>query len=445
MYKISKYNIILADGQELLLFNSMQGLDSVCRVTADNADDVRKILEEETLSELNDDIRNVLYQKGYIIHEKDDEECKLEEKYISMMTNRMLRLIILPTEQCNFRCKYCYEDFKRGEMSLKTQNSIVKFVQKNIQYFEGLRVSWFGGEPLLGMDVIRYLSNEFIRICKHTKRKYVSDMTTNGYLLSEKVLRELLQYKVCEYQITIDGLREVHNLKKPLTNGGETFDVVINNLTDIKKNIKTQMFKILIRNNVTRDAVEDMNELTKYFRDLFGNDGRFSFFFRAAGDWGGKNRINEIKRIEDYEICDVYNNLINSENDLCVDIYKTFYGLGGCVCYAAFQSMFVIDSEGGLRKCTCGLDNDDYRIGHMSEKGELVLDDEKHRRWIGNIVRFSDKCCGCKFLPMCFGATCPRSNMYERTDDNDIKCPTEWKYIQQTLKLLEKGNTFTKI
>lgn len=54
--------------------------------------------------------------------------------------------------------------------------------------------------------------------------------------------------------------------------------------------LRTQMFKILIRNKVIRD-------------------------------WDGKNRINEIKRIEDYEICDVYNNLINSENDLFV-VYK---------------------------------------------------------------------------------------------------------------------------
>lgn len=445
MCKISKYNIILTDGEELLLFNSMQGLNSLCRVSANSANNVRKILEEEALSEIDDDIKDVLYQKGYIISDNSDEECQLEEKYVRLMSNRMLRLIILPTEQCNFRCKYCYEDFKRGKMSLQTQKSIIKYVQKNIQYFEGVRISWFGGEPLLGMDVIRYLSNELIKICKHTKRKYVSDMTTNGYLLSEEVFRELLQYKVFEYQITIDGLRDVHNSKKPLANGGETFDVVINNLIRIKENVGTKMFRILIRHNVTRDAVEDMGEFTKYFYDLFGNDNRFSFFFRAAGDWGGKNKINEIKRIEDYEICDVYNNLINSKDDLCVDIYNSFYGLGGCVCYAAFQNMFVIDSEGCLRKCTCGLDNMDYRIGYVSEKGELILDDEKHRRWIGNTVRFSDKCNNCKFMPMCFGAACPRSNMVERINDNDIKCPTEWKYMLQTLKLLEKRNTITKI
>ena len=30
------------------------------------------------------------------------------------LTTRRLHLILLPTEQCNFRCKYCYEDFQHG-------------------------------------------------------------------------------------------------------------------------------------------------------------------------------------------------------------------------------------------------------------------------------------------------------------------------------------------
>ncbi len=36
------------------------------------------------------------------------------------LTNHHLGLILMPTEQCNFRCTYCYEDFAIGKMSKST-------------------------------------------------------------------------------------------------------------------------------------------------------------------------------------------------------------------------------------------------------------------------------------------------------------------------------------
>jgi molybdenum cofactor biosynthesis enzyme MoaA len=37
----------------------------------------------------------------------------------STLSNRIQQLILLPTERCNFRCTYCYEDFVLGRMSTK--------------------------------------------------------------------------------------------------------------------------------------------------------------------------------------------------------------------------------------------------------------------------------------------------------------------------------------
>ena len=42
-------------------------------------------------------------------------------------------------------------------MSEETQNAIISYVKKQIQNYDGLRISWFGGEPLLRMDIIRRL------------------------------------------------------------------------------------------------------------------------------------------------------------------------------------------------------------------------------------------------------------------------------------------------
>lgn len=79
----------------------------------------------------------------------------------------------------------------------------------------GKKFNWYhSGEPLLAMDIIESMSVRIMEICKKAKRKYISDITTNGYLLSLDVFRKLLDLNVIEYQITIDGPKEIHDAKK---------------------------------------------------------------------------------------------------------------------------------------------------------------------------------------------------------------------------------------
>lgn len=46
------------------------------------------------------------------------------------IASNILRLILLPTEQCCFRCDYCYENFELGKMTPALQQAIIKLVEK---------------------------------------------------------------------------------------------------------------------------------------------------------------------------------------------------------------------------------------------------------------------------------------------------------------------------
>jgi len=61
----------------------------------------------------------------------------------SFSPNRQ-ELIIMPTEKCNFRCSYCYEDFKIGSMPNWLIESIKKFISHRVKSIEDLSLSWFG-------------------------------------------------------------------------------------------------------------------------------------------------------------------------------------------------------------------------------------------------------------------------------------------------------------
>ncbi|MEW6456917.1 MAG: radical SAM protein [Acidobacteriota bacterium] len=146
----------------------------------------------------------------------------------------MIGIQILPTLGCNFQCIYCYKSSQSNTrfMSKEVMDAIVTYVKKTIKpTTKHLSVSWYGGEPLLAMKQIEYLSSSFIDICnKNNINEYFSHITTNGYLLTRKNLNTLLKFKINNLQVTIDGPEDIHNKRRVLKNGTGTYKRILTNL-----------------------------------------------------------------------------------------------------------------------------------------------------------------------------------------------------------------------
>jgi molybdenum cofactor biosynthesis enzyme MoaA len=98
----------------------------------------------------------------------------------STLSSRFQQLILLPTEKCNFRCTYCYEDFKLGRMSESTQLGIERFIAKRISELSYLSLSWFGGEPLVAKDIVLRIASYASRLSKEWGVGFGGGLTTNG-------------------------------------------------------------------------------------------------------------------------------------------------------------------------------------------------------------------------------------------------------------------------
>lgn len=208
-YKPSRFNFIhpCKDGS-LRLYNSMTGTKGLLSVPFEYSDTVRTLLSKDIIE--SDALFHweisVLIDNGYLIPiERDENKCLLLRKMNVLTNDKKMSLVIMPTEKCNFKCKYCYETFKKGKMSLTVQDAIINYVKKNIRNHIELAVIWFGGEPLEALDVIERLSLAFIDICQLARKPYSASMTTNGYNLTKAVYNKLYDLKVYGYQITLDG------------------------------------------------------------------------------------------------------------------------------------------------------------------------------------------------------------------------------------------------
>jgi uncharacterized protein len=58
--------------------------------------------------------------------------ASFQEELAASFSNQVLHLILLPTEHCNFRCTYCYEDFSIGRMTPEIIDSIKRLIDRRL-------------------------------------------------------------------------------------------------------------------------------------------------------------------------------------------------------------------------------------------------------------------------------------------------------------------------
>lgn len=246
--KISLYNYSthLPDGT-LLLFNFY----TLTLIALDREEaEIAKTLLNEPDKDLKkgepSGLKNLLMDKGFILEDGLDELALLKVFHrASRFQRKNLGLTIIPTLGCNFSCIYCYETGKTRVMTKDIQDALIGFVEDRIHQGGSLSVTWFGGEPLLRMEVISRLSAEFMKLCECNDVKYSARIITNGYLLDADNTTKLIRAKVKEAQVTLDGPKEVHDRRRPLKEGGATFDTILDNV----KHASKKMF-ISLRMNI---------------------------------------------------------------------------------------------------------------------------------------------------------------------------------------------------
>ncbi len=151
-YKKSVFNYVVEDPNETILYNSYTE-KIVCSKKCKEIEDLLKGQECNDIK-----LKENMIADGFLVSNDEDEQAKGKLKYYERIFDRLLSLTFLTTEQCNFRCKYCYEDFEKGKMKDEVVNGVIRYLKKNLSSYSGVSIDWFGGEPLLALDVIEKFS-----------------------------------------------------------------------------------------------------------------------------------------------------------------------------------------------------------------------------------------------------------------------------------------------
>lgn len=343
-------------------------------------------------------------RQGFIVPVDLDEATRAGD-LLEAERDYGLNLIILPHEDCNFRCTYCYETFERGKMAPAMVSAVKALASARIPSLPMLNVGWFGGEPCLARDVIETLSDHFIAECERADVRYRASITTNGYFLSDDLVGSLLRRGVGHFQVTIDGSEETHDMVRRLRGGQATYRRIFRNLVGMTT--RDEDFSVAIRVNFTPQTVRHIEDFLAEAEPHFAGDDRFFLDFHPVGRWGGPND-RDMDVISEESAGDARLNLF--EASTCrgfpatapLDALKPH----GTTCYAGKPSSMVIGSDGRIYKCTVAFEDPRNHVGRLHEDGRLEIDADKWRLWT-EPVSTSGKCGTCSFFASCQSRACP--------------------------------------
>jgi uncharacterized protein len=416
----------LGEDGRLMLWNTLSG--AISAFGPRERERVLERLDAGGVVEPLDKTSEYLRKRGFLVRQQTNELDQFRYRYNQeQWRGDRMQLILLASEDCNFRCVYCYEKFRNGTMTPEVRQGIKAMVTNRAPRLSELGIAWFGGEPLYGWDAVEDLSPFVKRTADEHGLVHAQTMTTNGYLLTEERATKLLSWGCRSYQVTIDGLADEHDCKRVGRDGSSTHAVILENLRSLKG--RKDNFAVTIRVNFDQQNVPRLGAFLEDLSEDFGGDDRFKLRFRAVGKWGGDND-DSLETCGVGEKRQVLRSLRSKagEQGIKAEGGIRAAGFGQEVCYAARPYNFIVSATGKLMKCTIVLDElPENVVGQLHPDGTIELDSERMAKWVNPHWEHDGMCQKCHILPTCQGANCPLS----RVTDNTRTCSgikSELKY-----------------
>ena len=275
-------------------------------------------------------IENILIEKKIII-----KEISPEKKRIEMIT-------VMITNRCNLKCKHCCaNDISWINVSYEK----LKQTLDEIIEISPLEIIITGGEPMMYQyffEIMRYIRSNYTGLVR---------LSTNGTLINEKNVRELVQV-IDKIDISLDG---IDNCTTSSIRGENVWQRVMDSIILLKANGMNKISTSMVLSDRNREYVKQFKFLNKQYNtepiirnmSLSKNAQRNINYLFVGGL--KKYEINEIYRIEE----------IKKENGYSKR--KT--------CGMIFFQLFITAS-GNIYPCA-GLAMQDFYIGNIQELGGL--------------------------------------------------------------------------
>ena len=262
------------------------------------------------------------------------------------------------------------------------------------------------------------MSEKFLELCATSSIDYKSLIVTNASLLEDSDAEQFRKYKIKFAQITIDGVKEIHDKRRRSVNNESTFDKLI----DRVNLLLNSGLRVIIRVNIDKENISRVEELLDVLAERIDKREELNISFGQV-----LPLTNICKSIES----DCYNNAQFA--DIMLPLYEKVSACGFTMnkmaayptprvnsCCADYANSFVVDKDGELYRCWNHVGDKKYSSGNVKDGDNLTLE-KNYLSWIQwNPIRHP-KCRECACLPICVGG-CP--DIMRNSNDRQPVCGT---------------------
>jgi len=206
----------------------------------------------------------------------DAEELYVQDIYQEYMVDFKKRETVVKAlclhiaHDCNLGCLYCFAGEgeyhgRRALMSFEVGKKALDFLIAASGNRRNLEVDFFGGEPLMNLEVVKQLVAYGRSREADSNKRFRFTLTTNGMLLNEEIM-DFCNREMSNVVLSLDGRREVNDYMRPTRNQrGSSYDIIVPKFQRFAASRAGKDY--YVRGTFTRHNL-DFAEDVKHFADL---------------------------------------------------------------------------------------------------------------------------------------------------------------------------------
>lgn len=235
-YKLNGYNIVLDTCSGSVHAVDEIAYDIIGLYKEKSPEEIAEIITEkyadenitpDDVFECIEDVK-ALEEKGKLYTPDTYEDMAFDFKN----RNTVIKALCLHVAHtCNLNCEYCFASQgkyhgERALMSLETGKRALDFLIENSGTRRNLEVDFFGGEPLMNLEVVKGLVAYAREIEKIHNKNFRFTLTTNGILIDDDII-DFCNKEMSNVVLSLDGRKEVHDRLRKDYQGRGSYDIIV--------------------------------------------------------------------------------------------------------------------------------------------------------------------------------------------------------------------------